>query len=205
MKDLKNKYINGDTKDVTICPNFILKFIGRIDARKGKDVALAHIDQYLEKCTSIEDIECLISEEYLKKIRSEGASCLDVIENTSNEIPDMPGNIEAKHSWEVLENRRRANNKIRAKDAVKVARSRLYEINEEIINGTSILDQRITKIRKKAASKIAAYVKGVRAGGLTSFDPDITFSEVVVDKYYKKHKRDKAIAAVAAVSNYEED
>ena len=26
-----------------------------------------------------------------------------------------------------------------------------------------------------------------------------------VDKYYKKHKRDKAIAAVAAVTNYEEE
>lgn len=206
MKKSKDKYITGENvKDVTILPSFILKLLGRIDAHKGEDIALAHIDRYLERCTSIEDGECLVSEEFLKKARSEGAANLDIIENTSKEIPDMPGDIEAEHAWEVLENRRRASNKARAKDSVKAARSRLYEINEEIINGTSILDQRVAKIRKRAASKIAAYIKGVRAGGITSFNPDISFSEVVVDKYYKKHKRDKAIAAVAAVSTYEED
>lgn len=206
MKKSKGKYITGrNVKDVTILPNFILKLLGRMDAHKGKDVALAHIDRYLEKCTSIEDGECLISEEYLKKVRSEGATNLDIIENTSKEISDMPGDIEAVHAWEVFENRKRASNKTRAKDSVKSARSRLYEINEEIINGTSILDQRVAKIRKRTASKIAAYIKGVRAGGITSFDPDVSFSEAVVEKYYKKHKRDKAIAAVATVSTYEED
>lgn len=206
MKKTKNKYITGkNVKDVTILPNFILKFLGKMDAHKGEDVALAHINRYLERCISIEDGECLVSEEFLKKARSEGAANLDIIENLSKEIPDMPGDIEAKHAWDILENRRRANNKEMAKGAVKAARSRLYEINEEIINGTSILDQRIAKIRKRAASKIAAYIKGVRAGGIASFDPDISFSDSVVEKYYKKHKRDKAIAAVAAVSNYEED
>lgn len=206
MNNTKRKYIIGsNVKDVTVLPNFILRFLGRIDAHKGEDVALAHIDRYLETCASIENVECLISEEFLKKARSEGAVNLDIIENTSKEIPDMPDDIEAEHAWDVLENRRRASNKARAKDAVKTARSRLYEINEEIINGTSILDQRVAKIRKRAASKIAAYIKGVRAGGITSFDPDISFSEIVIEKYYKKHKRDKVIAAVAVVSNYEED
>lgn len=206
MKKSTSKYTTGnDIKDVTIMPNFLLKFIGRLDAHKGEDVALAHVQRYLEKCTSIEDMECLASEAFLKKARSEGAVNLDIIENTSKEIPDMPGDIEAEHTWDVLENRRRASNKARAKDAVKAARSRLYEINEEIINGTSILEQRVAKIRKRAASKIAAYVKGVRAGGITSFEPDVSFSEIVVEKYYRKHKRDKAIAAVAAVSTYEED
>lgn len=206
MKKTNSKYITGsNVKDVTVLPNFILEFLGIMDAHKGEDVALAHINRYLERCISIEDGECLVSEEFLKKARSEGAANLDIIENTSKEIPDLPGDIEAEHAWDVLENRRRASNKARAKDAVKTARSRLYEINEEIINGTSILDQRVAKIRKRAASKIDAYIKGVRAGGITSFAPDIAFSEIVVEKYYKKHKRDKAIAAVAAVSNYEED
>lgn len=207
MKKSKAKYITGrDIKDVTILPNFLLKLIGRLDAHKGgEDVALAHVQRYLEKCTSIEGMECLASEAFLKKARSEGAVNLDIIENTSKEIPDMPGDIEAEHTWDVLENRRRASNKAKAKDAVKAARSRLYEINEEIINGTSILEQRVSKIRKSAASKISVYIKGVRAGGITSFDPDVSFSEIVVENYYKKHKRDKAIAAVAAVSTYEED
>lgn len=206
MKKSKSKYITGgNVKDVTILPNFILKFLGRIDAHKGEDVALAHIDRYLEKCTSIEDGECLISEEFLKKVRSEGAANLNIIENTSKEIPNMPGDIAAEHAWDMLENRRRANNKANAQNSVRAARSRLYEINEEIINGTSILDQRIAKIRKRAASKMAAYIKGVRAGGITSFNPDISFSETVVEKYYKKHKRDRAIAAVAVISDYEEE
>lgn len=206
MKKPKVKYITGkNIKDVTVLPNFILKLMGRIDAHKGEDVALAHIDRYLKKCLSIESGECLVSEEALKNVRSEGAANLDIVENTAKEIPDMLGDIKAEHTWEVLENRRRASNKARAKEAVKTARSRLYEINEEIINGTSILDQRVAKIRKRAASKIAAYIKGVRVGGITSFDPDVSFSETVVERYYKKHKRDKAIAAVAAVSTYEED
>lgn len=206
MKHTNTKYITGsDVKDVTVMPNFILKIIGKIDARKGEDVAKAHIERYLEKCTSLEDMECLLSEEFLKQPRAEGAANLDIIENTPKEIPEMPGSIDEQHTWDILENRRRASDKERAQKTVKAARSRLYEINEEIINGTSILEQRIAKIRKRATSKIKAYIKGVRAGGIPTFSPNITFSEVYVDKYYKKHKRDKAIAAVAAVTNYEED
>lgn len=124
MKKPKVKYITGkNIKDVTVLPNFILKLMGRIDAHKGEDVALAHIDRYLKKCLSIESGECLISEEALKNARSEGAANLDIVENTAKEIPDMPGDIEAEHTWEVLENRRRAGNKARAKEAVKTARS----------------------------------------------------------------------------------
>jgi hypothetical protein len=124
MKKPKVKYITGkNIKNVTVLPNFILKLKGRIDAHKGEDVALAHIDRYLKKCLSIESGECLVSEEALKNARSEGAANLDIVENTAKEIPDMPGDIEAEHTWEVLENRRRASNKARAKEAVKTARS----------------------------------------------------------------------------------
>lgn len=86
MKKSKDKYITGkNVKDVTILPNFILKFLGRIDAQhKGEDVALAHINRYLERCTSIEDGECLVSEELLKKTRSEGAANLDIIDGQEN-------------------------------------------------------------------------------------------------------------------------
>lgn len=84
---------------------------------------MAHIDRYLKKCLSIESGECLVSEEALKNARSEGAANLDIVENTAKEIPDMPGDIKAEHTWEVLENRRRASNKARAKEAVKTARS----------------------------------------------------------------------------------
>jgi hypothetical protein len=49
MKKPKVKYITGkNIKDVTVLPNFILKLMGRIDAHKGEDVALAHIDRYLK-------------------------------------------------------------------------------------------------------------------------------------------------------------
>lgn len=206
MKKSKGKYITGkNVKGVTFLPDFILKLLGRIDAHKGEDVALAQINRYIERCTFNEHIECLLSEKYLKAARSEGASNLDVIENMSKEILEMPGDIEVQHAWEVLENRRRANNKARAKDAVKTARSRLYDINEEIISGTTILEQRVSKIRKRTTSKIASYIKGVRAGGIPSFEPNISFSDAVIEQYYKKHKRDKAIAAAAAISNYEED
>lgn len=206
MKKSKRRYTAGkNVRDVTILPNCILKQIGKTDARKGTDVALAHINRYLEKCAAIENDECLASEEFLKRARFAGAANLDIIENTAKETPNMPGAIEAVHTWEVLENRKRANSKANAAAAVREAKSCLYKIHEEIVNGMSILEQRIIKIRKKAATKITAYIEGVRAGGLSSFNPDISFSDAVVEAYYKKHTRDKDIAAVAAVSSHEEE
>lgn len=120
---------------------------------------MAHIDRYLERCTSIEDDECIVSEEFLKKARSEGAANLDIIENTSKEIPDMPGDIEAEHAWEVLENRRRASKQSEGKRFRQSARSRLYEINEETLTAQVSLTRGSPKSGKEPLQRLPLTLK----------------------------------------------
>lgn len=203
---MKSKYELGQkTKNVTILPDFVLKITGRLDAKKGSSVANAHIRCYLNKCVSIENEECLEAAEFLKNIRIEGAQTIAVISKHKKLIPEMPGVIEVKNSWDALENRKRANALYDAMASVENARARLYEVNEQLLNGAAILDERISRIRRKAGVKIDAYIKGLRAGGLTDFDPVIEYSDTAKELYYEKHHAlDEAIAAGATVPNFEE-
>ena len=202
---MKNYELGQKTKNVTIMPDFILKLIGKLDARKGIGVAEAHLRRYLDKCESIEHEECLVAEKFLKSTRNDGAQQLAIISKQSKIIPEMPGSVEEKHAWDVLENRRRAQAVSNAHSAVENARARLYEINEKIVNGGTILDERISRIRKRAGAKMDAYLKGLRAGGLHEFDPEIDYSDNPRVLYYEKHRRlDKAIENTAIVPEFEE-
>ena len=50
-----------------------------------------------------------------------------------------------------------------------------------------------------------AYLKGLRAGGLHEFDPEIDYSDNPRVLYYEKHRRlDKAIENTAIVPEFEE-
>lgn len=202
---MKNYELGQKTKNVTITPNFALKLIGRLDARKGVGVAEAHLRRYLDKCESIENEECLTAESFLKTTRNEGAQQLAIISKQSKMIPTMPGSVEETHTWDVLENRRRSQAINNAHSAVENARARLYEINEKIVNGGTILDERISRIRKRAGAKMDAYLKGLRAGGLHDFEPGINYSDKPKTLYYERHKRlDKAIEAAAIIPEFEE-
>ena len=205
MKKEEKYELGKKTKNVTNAPNFWLKTIGRLDAKKGETVAMAHYDRYLDKCVSIENEECLAAEAALKGARVKGAQELAVISKNSKLLPIMPGAVEENKPWDVLENRRRANAVVNAQAAIETGRENLYSINETILNGASILDERISRIRKKASAKLEAYLKGLRAGGLTSFNPEVSFSDKASEMYYSRHQKlDKAIAAAAKVPEFEE-
>lgn len=199
--------LGGKIKNVTPLPNFLLQLQGRWDARRneGEAVARAHLDRYYEKCASIESAECLATEKYLKSARKDGAAALAAINKNRASISSLPEAVKEEHLWDVKINRDRRAALSSAVNDLESAREHLYDVNETIINGNCILEERVTKIRKKAAAKMEAYVKGLRAGGLTGFAPDTEFLTVAMDKYYSKHSRlDKAIEANAVFPTEEE-
>lgn len=202
---MKNYELGSKTKKVTIMPNFALKLIGKFDAKKGEGVAEAHLMRYFDKCVSIEAKECLAAESFLKNTRKESARQLAIIKKQKKLIPEMPGKLEERHTWDVLENRRRTSDILNADSAIESARERLYELNENIIHGGAVLDERISRIRKRAGSKMDAYIKGLRAGGLSEYSPEIEFSDKAISFYYSRHQKlDDAIAAAASVPKNEE-
>lgn len=217
-----SRYIKGcGVKKVTHLPNFVLKILGRMDARKGEEVVDAQIKHYLEKCGKIESKECLLVEELLKDTRSEGATTLEVIKASKEEIADntdskkgeLTGSDGGNHTWQIYNNRKRASSKYREKESVKTAKLKLVELNQEIIYGHGKLRDRVNTLRKNTSASVLVYIKGVRLGGISSFDsfnPDTGFSEEIVDSYIERHKSlDDAIsAAVAAITeetNQKED
>lgn len=193
------------TKSVTHAPNWWLTVAGRIDAKRGESVAMAHFRRYLEKCASIENEECLAAEAFLKSARARGAQELATLAKITRSLPTMLDFVEEHHSWDVLENERRQKAREAAQAAIENSRSALYDVNETLLNGASILDERISKIRRKASAKMEAYLKGLRKGGLTAFDPEIEFSDRAAELYYGRHQKlDNAIANAAAETVLEE-
>lgn len=173
-----------------------------MDAKKGESVALAQIDRYLKICESIENEECLTAEAYLKDVRKKGAEELALIAKNSKIV--RPTFVEEHHAWDILSNSRRQKLFTDSQTAIEISRENLYAINETLHNGSAILDERICKIRKKTLSKLKAYTKGLRAGGL-SFNSEVNFSDIASELYYSKHlKLDDAIDSASKVPVFDE-
>ena len=198
-------------KSVSNSPVWFLKLIGRIDAKKGEGVAHAHINRFSDRCTELEALECLTTESYLHETRKNGANALAIIAVNSDTLNNIPKPVEERSDFDIRANARRMAKIASAKEAISEARKDLFEINEKIINGDSILHERIIKTRKKARSKIDAYIKGVRSGGIKSFESQFEFSETALEAYHAKHKRlDDAINTETATfleskENYNEE
>ncbi len=198
-KNNETSYRSGTKiRSVSKVPMWFLKLIGFFDSKRGEGVAKAHLDKLLDKCTELEALECLTAEEILKDKRQEGANALATLKNSRKNLSKEQEKISGNSPAEIREKLRREKQKESAENAICEAERQLFNINESIINIDSILSERIIKTRKKAATKIDAYIKGLRSGELKDFDTEIHFYETAIETYHNKHdKLDKAINSVA--------
>ena len=196
-----NSYRNGTKiKSVSISPRWMLWFRGWADSDKGVGVANAHVQLFLDKCTELEALECLSAEELLHDTRKRGADALATIKENTELLSNFPGLVEENGPLDVRENMRRQSSKRTAEKEISEAKRSLFTFYEIITNGDTVLHERIIKTRKKAASLIDAYVKGLRSGKLKDFEADMSFSDRAVEDYHSRHKKsDDAISRYATV------
>ena len=66
----------------------------------------------------------------------------------------------------------------------------MFNVHQNIVNIDTVLEERITKTRKKTNEKINVYISGVRAGKLKDYSADLEFLNDAYEIYKQKHSED---------------
>lgn len=193
-------------KNVTRVPDWALRMKGKNDSRKGKGVCDEFIRQLNKKLIAMESNEVIDAETTLFEPRKEAAVILASLAEQKKVLTETSDNQKTGNAQSIRENRRDAKRRGAAKDSLKDALERLIVINERIINTDTVLDERINKMRSKAAEKIHVYVVGIRSGELNEYEWDMTCMDDSAREIYKaKHKElDERIRAAIALKMKEE-
>ena len=196
---MNNKKTYTNIKHVTWMPCFLLKIQGKLDSRKGNSVAEARIDKLKDRCAAIENKECLNTEKALFVVRKQAAAALAALSSAKANASRVSEHHNPSNTYEIRENQRLASRKRASENEAASQLTNLYQVREIVTHGDTNLAERILKTRKKALVKIDAYVKGLRAGELPSFEPDLDFCDDASSEYHSRHNEiDNAIRRLAS-------
>lgn len=174
-------------KPVTRMPDFLLKRKGKIDSKRGTTVPDAYIDRLIRTCEAIENKEAITAEGILSNDRKASAVAIYNISEKRKFLDNKPEMKENTSAKAIRENRRRTSQINSAESTIESGYTTLFNVYQNIINIDTVLDERITKIRKKASAKINVYISGVRSGKLKDYNADFEFLDDAYEIYIQKH------------------
>ncbi len=185
------KFKNGKgLKPVTRMPNSILKLKGRLDSKKGNTVADAYIDKLKRKCEAIENVEAITAEDILSNDRKRASVSIYDISKQQKFLDNKPELKENTSAKAIRENRRRTSQISSAQSSIESGYTTLFNAYQNIVNIDTVLDERITKNRKKTLEKVNVYIAGVRSGKLKDYNADFEFLDDAYEIYKQKHSED---------------
>lgn len=186
-----DKFRNGKgLKPVTRMPNWLLKFKGKLDSKRGSTVADAYIDKLKRKCEAIENVEAITAEGILSDDRKRSSIAIYNIFEKQRFLDNKPEIKENTSAKTIRENRRTAGQISSAKSSIESGYTTLFNVYQSIVNIDTVLDERITKNRKKALEKVNVYISGVRSGKLKDYNADFEFLNDAYEIYKQKHSED---------------
>lgn len=186
-----DKFRNGKgLKPVTKMPNCFLKFKGKLDSKRGSTVADAYIDRLKRKCETIENVEAITAEGILSDDRKRSSAAIYNISEKQKFLDNKPVMKENTSAKAIRENRRTAGQISSAKSSIEAGYTTLFNVYQNIVNIDTVLDERITKNRKKALEKVNVYISGVRSGKLKDYNADFEFLNDAYEIYKQKHLED---------------
>lgn len=186
-----DKFRNGKgLKPVTRMPDCLLKFKGKRDSKRGGTVADAYIDKLKRKCEAIENVEAITAEGILSDDRKRSSTAIYNISEKQKFLDNKPEIKENTSAKAIRENRRTAGQISSAKSSIESGYTTLFNVYQNIVNIDTVLDERITKNRKKALEKVNVYIAGVRSGKLRDYNADFEFLNDAYEIYKQKHSED---------------
>lgn len=186
-----DKFRNGKgLKPVTRMPNCLLKFKGKCDSKRGGTVADAYIDKLKRKCEAIENVEAITAEGILSNDRKRSSAAIYNISEKQKFLDNKPEIKENTSAKAIRENRRTAGQISFAKSSIESGYAILFNVYQNIVNIDTVLDERITKNRKKALEKVNVYISGVRSGKLKDYNANFEFLNDAYEIYKQKHSED---------------
>lgn len=191
---MKNKILKHDIGrkigTVTHIPNFVLGIQGWLDGKKGKSsVPDARVEGMKNKCVSLEKREALIIETRYEGERKEGAEALLKLANCKRESANPIADSTENTPYTIRARERDAAKRNQNCILTEEAKRTLAKVQESLVHADTVLSERIKKTREKALNvKIAAYVKGVRKGGISDYNPKLDLSDDAYTIYKNKHE-----------------
>lgn len=186
-----DKFRNGKgLKPVTRMPDCLLKFKGKRDSKRGSTVADAYIDKLKRKCEAIESVEAITAEGILSDDRKRSSAAIYNISEKQKFLDNKPEMKENTSAKAIRENRRTAGQISSAQSSIESGYTTLFNVYQNIVNIDTVLDERITKNRKKALEKVNVYISGVRSGKLKDYNADFEFLNDAYEIYKMKHSED---------------
>ena len=146
---------------VTRIPDWLLRWQGKIDARKGETVVNTRIAGLDRRCATIENDEVAFTENLLFPIREEVARRLTMFHIDKKRYHTTTPHPEATVD-DIRENRRIARQKKEAEANMNAAVACILSASETITHQNVLLEERLDKIRQACQYKVNAYVQGVR-------------------------------------------
>lgn len=177
-------------KPVTRMPDCLLKFKGKLDSKRGSTVPDAYIDRLIRTCEAIENKEAITAEGILSNDRKHSAVAIYNISEKKKFLDNKPEMKENTSAKAIRDNRRRASQISSAESTIESGYATLFNVHQNIVNIDTVLDERITKIRKKVSAKINVYISGVRSGKLKDYSADFEFLDDAYEIYKQKHSDD---------------
>lgn len=186
-----DKFRNGKgLKPITRMPDCLLKFKGKRDSKRGSTIADAYIDKLKRKCEAIENVEAITAEGILSDDRKRSSAAIYNISEKQKFIDNKPVMKENTSAKAIRENRRTAGQISSAKSSIEAGYATLFNVYQNIVNIDTVLDERITKNRKKTLEKVNVYISGVRSGKLKDYNADFEFLNDAYEIYKQKHSED---------------
>lgn len=209
MKDRRTQKL----RTVTRIPKWVIRIIGKLDAKQGVSVVDAHIALWLDRLGAFENDLVKAEEKAVLPVREKAALAVSALERAKADlsVPAIPTNTDkpkptdpkliraVRNAQEKAEGRR--NN---AESLHKSSTEELISCNELIISSNVKTRERIEAMRNTAKASIDAYVKGVRKV-FPDFSPQVTFSDYALEIYLSPHSvLDAKVKEVAYAYNTKE-
>ena len=209
MKDRRTQKL----RTVTRIPKWVIRIIGKLDAKQGVSVVDAHIALWLDRLGAFESDLVKAEEKAVFPIREKAALAISAIERAKADlsVPALPSNTDKPEPTDPKLIRAVRNAKAKATErrdsaesVLKTSSDEIISYNELIISSNVKTRERIEAMRNTAKASIDAYVKGVRKV-FPDFSPQVTFSNDALEIYLSPHSvLDAKVKEVAYAYNTKE-
>lgn len=182
-------------RKVTRLPKWVLRLMGKLDAKKGIGVVDAHIAHWIDKLGAFANELVKAEEKAVFPIREKAALAISAIERAKADlsVPSIPTNTDKPEPTEPKLKRAKRNatakaveRRNNAESLHKASMEELIGYNELIISSNVKTRERIEAMRNTAKASIDAYVKGVRKV-FPDYSPKVTFSDDALYIYLTHH------------------
>lgn len=198
-------------RKVTRLPKWVLRLMGKLDAKKGIGVVEAHIALLLDRLGAFENDLVKAEEKAVLPVREKAALAASALERAKADlsVPAIPSNTDEPTDPKLIRAVRDAKAKAEgrrnnAESLHKASTEELISCNELIISSNVKTRERIEAMRNTAKASIDAYVKGVRKV-FPDFSPQVTFSDYALEIYLSPHSvLDAKVKEVAYAYNTKE-